>query len=75
MVNFLLIYMLKPGKDPALSKCYRPISLLVKIVKLLEKILLTSFSCEFSERGLMRDEQFRLRPRQLARVVENVARN
>ena len=35
-----VISILKPGKDPALLSCYRPISLLDTIGKLFEKMLL-----------------------------------
>jgi len=71
---------LKPGKDPALPTSYRPISLLVSIGKLFEKILLARILHEVSERGLMRDEQFGFSPRhstslQLARLVERITRN
>ena len=74
-----VISILKLGKDPALPSSYRPIGLLDRIVKLFEKILLTMILHEVSERGLMRDEQFRFRPRhstslQLARLVERITR-
>jgi hypothetical protein len=71
---------LKPGKDPALPTSYLPISLLDTIGKLFEKILLARILKEVSERVLIRDEQFRFRPKhstslQLARLVERVTRN
>jgi len=59
-----LICILEPGKDPALSSSYRPISLLDPTVKLFENILLVRILYEVSERGLMRDEHLGLTPRQ-----------
>ena len=53
-----VISILKPGKDPAQSSSYRPISLLDTFGKLFEKILLTRIFYEVGERGLLRDEQF-----------------
>jgi len=50
-----VIYIMKPGKDPALPSSYRPISLLDTIGKLFEKILLARILHEVSVRGLMRD--------------------
>ena len=75
-----MISVLKPGKDPALPTFYGPISLLDTIGKLFEKILLDRILHEVNERGLMRDEQLRFRPRrstpwQLARLVETITRN
>ena len=75
-----VIYILKPGKDPALPSSYRPISLLDTIGKLFEKILLTKIQFEVCKRGLMRDEQFEFRPRHsmslhLARFVERITWN
>ena len=75
-----LTSILKPGKDPALPSSYRPIILLDTIGKLFEKILVARILHEVSERGLMRDEQFRFRPGhgtslQLARLVERIIRN
>jgi hypothetical protein len=75
-----VISILKPGKDPALPSCCRPISLLDTNGKLFEKILLARILHEVSERGLMRDEHFGFRPRhsmslQLARLVERITRN
>jgi hypothetical protein len=58
-----VISILKPGKDPALPSFYRPISLLDKIGKLFEKILLARISHEVNVRGLMRDELFGFRPK------------
>jgi len=74
------ISILKPGKDPALSASYRPISLLDMIGKSLEKILLARILHVVNERGLMRDEQFGFRPThstslQLAHLVERITRN
>ena len=59
---------------------YRPISLLDTLGKLFEKILLSRILHEVSTRGLLRDEQFRFRPKhstalQLARLAERVYRN
>jgi hypothetical protein len=75
-----VISILKPGKDPALSTSYQPISLLDTIGKLLEKILLARILHVVNERGLMRDEQFGFRPThstslQLARLIERITRN
>jgi hypothetical protein len=75
-----VISILKPWKDPALSSFYRPVSLLDTIGKIFEKILLVRILHELSERGLLRDEQFRFIPRhstsvQLARLVERITRN
>jgi len=58
-----VISILKPGKDPALSSSYRPISLLDTIGKLFEKILLVTILQVVKERGLLRDEQFGFRPK------------
>jgi hypothetical protein len=71
---------LKPGKDPMLPSSYRPISVLDNFGKPYEKILLARVFREVSERGLLRDEHFRFRPRhsttlQLARLVEKINRN
>ena len=68
-----MISILKPSS-------YRPIRLLDTIGKPVEKILLTRFLHEVSERGLVRDEHFGFRPRhstslQLARLVERITRN
>ena len=75
-----MISILKPGKDPALPSSYRPISLLDTIGKLFEMILLDRILHVVSERGLLPDEQFGIRPRhstslQLARLVERITRN
>jgi hypothetical protein len=75
-----VVSILKPGKDPTLHPSYRPISLLVTVDKLFEKILLARVLREVNERGLLRDEQIGFRPRystalQLGRLVERVNRN
>ena len=75
-----VIYIFKPGKDASLSSSYRPISLLVSIGKLFEKILLARMLYVVNERLLLGDEQFGFRPvrstsLQLARLVEKIARN
>ena len=75
-----MISILKLGKDPPLSSSYQPISLLDTIGKLFEKILLARILHVVSEHGLMRDEQFRFRPKrstslQLAHLVERITRN
>jgi hypothetical protein len=75
-----VISILKPGKDPALSSSYRPISLLDTIGKLFEKILFSTIFHEVSELGLMRDEEFGFRPKhstylQLACLVIRITRN
>jgi len=75
-----LFSILKPGKDPAMPSSYRTISLLDTIGKLFEKILLSRILYEVSGRGLLRDEQFGLRPKHstavpLAHLVARVSRN
>ena len=75
-----VISILKQGKDPALPSSYRPISLLDRIGKLFERILLAKILHVANERGLMRNEQFGFRPRhstslKLARLVERITRN
>jgi hypothetical protein len=75
-----VISLLKPGKDRSLPSSYRPTNLLDTIGKLFEKILLSRILSEVSGRGLLRNEQFRFRPKhsmnlQLARLVERVTRN
>jgi hypothetical protein len=75
-----IVSILKPGKDPALHSSYRPICLLETIGTLFENMLLSRILSEVSGRGLLRDEQFRFRPKhsttlQLARLVERVTRN
>ena len=75
-----VISILKAQKDPSLPSSYRPISLLEKMGKLCETILLTRILNQVSKRGLMRDDQFGFRPRhrtslQLARLVERITRN
>jgi hypothetical protein len=72
-----VISILKPGKDPAHSKSYRPIILLDTIGK--QKILLTRILHEVGELGL-RDEHFGFQPshstsQQLVRLVERITRN
>ena len=52
-----MISILKPGKHPALLSSYGPISLLDKVGKLFEKILLARILHVLSEHGLMRDDQ------------------
>ena len=75
-----MISILKTWKDPALPSSYRPISLFDTIRKLFEKILLATIPHVVNERGELRDEQLRIRPRhstslQLARLVERITRN
>jgi len=75
-----VISILKLRKDPAQPSSYRPISLLERIGKLIERILLARILHVVSERGLLRNEQFGFRPRhstplQLARLVERITRN
>jgi hypothetical protein len=70
----------KHGKDPSLPSSYRPISLLNRIGKLFEKILLSRILGEVSGCGLLCDEQFGFSPKhstnlQLARLVDRVIRN
>ena len=71
---------LKPGKDPAPSSSYRPISHLDTIDKLFKKIILVEILHVVNDRRLLRDEQFGFRPRHytslhLARLVERMNRN
>ena len=71
-----VISILKPGKDRALPSSYRPISLL----DMIGKILLSRILSKVSWCWLLRDEQFRFRPKhstslQLARLFERVSRN
>jgi hypothetical protein len=75
-----VIFILKPGKDPALPSSYPPIILLHTIRKVFEKLLLGRILSEICGRGLLRDEQFGFRPKHstsfhLARLVERVSRN
>jgi hypothetical protein len=58
-----MISRLKPGMDTTLPLSYRPINLLDTVGKLFAKILLSRFLQKINERGLLRDEQFRFRPR------------
>jgi hypothetical protein len=67
------------GEGPSIPSSYRPISILDTTGKLFEKILLSRILSEVSGRGILRDEQFGLRPKhssalQLARLVR-VTRN
>ena len=71
---------LKPGKDPELPSSYGPISLLDRMGKLFEKILLARVLGEVSGSGLFCDEQFGFIHKgstslQLARLFEGVTRN
>jgi hypothetical protein len=71
---------LKHGKDPALLSSYRPISLIDRIGKLFEKILLSRILYKVSGRGLLRNGQFGFGPKhstalQLVRLVERVSKN
>jgi hypothetical protein len=50
-----VVCILKPGKDPTLPSSYRPISLLVTVVKLFEKTLLSRVLREVNERVQLRD--------------------
>ena len=75
-----VVCILKPGKDPARSSSYRPISLLDTISKLYEKILLARILQELSELGLILDEQFQFRHwhstyLQLASLFKRITRN
>jgi hypothetical protein len=75
-----VIYILKPGNDPALPSSYRPICLWDTIGTLFEKILLGRILHEVNVRVLIRDEQFGIRPKhstslQLARLVERITRD
>jgi hypothetical protein len=75
-----VVPILKPGKDPTLASCCRPIGVLDTVGKLFEEILLTRLLREVNERGQLRDEQFGFRPRpstrrQLVRLIEMVNGN
>jgi hypothetical protein len=75
-----VISILKPGKDTALPSSYRLIRVLDTIGKLFENILLARIQYVVNEPGLLRDEQFGLRPGHstslhLARLVGRIARN
>jgi hypothetical protein len=54
---------LKPVKYATQPPSYRPRNLLDIVGKLFEKILLSRVLREVNERGLLRDEQFRFRPK------------
>jgi hypothetical protein len=74
-----LIFIVNPGKDPALPFSYHPISLMDKICKLFEKLLLARNLHEVNVRGMMQDEQFGYRPKHstsvyLARLVARITR-
>jgi len=67
-------------KDPALPSCYGPISLLDAYSSLFEKILLSKYLSEVSERGLICDEPFGFRPKhgtslQLDHLISRVTMN
>jgi hypothetical protein len=75
-----MIYIFKPGKDPAQPTSYRSISLLDMFSKAFEMILLTKILHEVRERGLLRNNQFAFRPRHstslhLAQLFERLTRN
>ena len=55
-----VIALLKPGKDPALAKSYRPISLLSHSFKLMERLLLNRLSLFVEEHPI--DQQAGFRP-------------
>jgi hypothetical protein len=67
-------------EGPFIPLSYRPISLLDKIGKLFEKILLSRILSKVSGLGLLRDEQCEFRPKysttlQLAGLVERLSMN
>ena len=75
-----MISIVKPGKDPTLTSSFRLTSLLAKVRKLFEKILLPRILREVKLRGLLGDEQFGFRLKhstimQLARLLERDNRN
>ena len=49
--------------DPTLLKNYRPISLLLKLSKVIEKIIFTQLSLYFNENKLIFDNQYGFRPK------------
>jgi hypothetical protein len=76
----VMVFMLKLGKYLTLTSSYRPKSPPDTIGKFFEKALRTRVLREVKERGLLRDEQFGVRPRhsttlQLACLVTRVSRN
>jgi len=60
-----VISTLKPGKDPAQPLSYRPRDLLDTIGKSFRKNLLTRILSEVSGCGILRDDQFRFRPKHI----------
>jgi hypothetical protein len=80
MVANLVISIMKPGKDPAQSSSYRPISLLDTFGKYFERIMLKSILNELGDCELLQDERFGFRlgnstTLQLARLFERITRN
>jgi hypothetical protein len=72
-----MVFTLKPGKNPMLPSSYKSVSLLDTVGERLERILVTRVLWKVNMRGLLRDEQFRFRPRhsttlQLSRLLERV---
>ena len=73
-----MTFTLKPGKDPALTSSYRPISVLDTIGQLFGKRLLTRILSEVSGSGFLRNEQFEFGPKQqctTANPPQRVSRN
>ncbi|GFT87273.1 probable RNA-directed DNA polymerase from transposon X-element [Trichonephila clavipes] len=71
----VVVPILKPGKNSALAKSYRPISLLPVLSKLAEKIILARLNDYLEREKILIPEQHGFRPRlstshQLLRVVE-----
>jgi len=75
-----VIPILKPGKDPALSTSYRPISLLSALSKLFERCIHVRILEFTDENNILLDEQFGFRKgrstvHQLSRVTNIIKRN
>ncbi|CAF1446819.1 unnamed protein product, partial [Rotaria sordida] len=60
--NANIILLLKPKKDPKQPSSYRPISLLICIGKVLEKIIKQRMFKEFNERNILPSHQAGFRP-------------
>lgn len=65
----------KPGKDPMFPQNYRPISLLIHLAKIAEKVLLEYLQIHTDQNNILPNEQFGFRTghstvHQLVRVIE-----
>ena len=54
-----MIALLKPGRDPSIPKCYRPISLLSHTYKLFERLILNRITPTVDERLIPEEAGFR----------------